>query len=42
MRVGRPGSNKPQAQNTNRAFDSNGPEGAKVRGNAHGIDLNRD
>src|SRR3978361_930275 len=28
---------KPQAQNANRAFDSNGPEGAKVRGNAQHV-----
>jgi hypothetical protein len=28
---------KPQQQNANRAFDSNGPEGAKVRGNAQHV-----
>src|ERR1700710_2894854 len=28
------GGGKPQAQNANRAFDSNGPEGDKGRGNA--------
>ena len=28
---------KPQAQNANRAFDSNGPEGIKVRGNAQHV-----
>ena len=27
------GGGKPQAHNANRAFDSNGPEGVKVRGN---------
>src|SRR5436190_15252582 len=27
------GGGKPQQQNANRAFDSNGPEGVKVRGN---------
>ena len=26
------GGGKPQAHNANRAFDSNGPEGIKVRG----------
>ena len=31
------GSGKPQPQNANRAFDSNGPEGAKVRGNAQHV-----
>src|SRR5882724_11204520 len=31
------GGGKPQAQNANRAFDSNGPEGAKVRGNAQHV-----
>ena len=30
-------SGKPQAQNANRAFDSNGPEGSKVRGNAQHV-----
>src|SRR3954451_4777087 len=28
---------KPQAQTANRAFDSNGPEGSKVRGNAQHV-----
>ena len=28
---------KPQQQNANRAFDSNGPEGSKVRGNAQHV-----
>jgi len=31
------GGGKSQAQNANRAFDSNGPEGAKVRGNAQHV-----
>ena len=31
------GVGKPQAQNANRAFDSNGPEGSKVRGNAQHV-----
>jgi hypothetical protein len=31
------GGGKPQAQNANRAFDSNGPEGIKVRGNAQHV-----
>src|ERR1700709_2551420 len=31
------GSGKPQPQNANRAFDSNGPEGSKVRGNAQHV-----
>src|SRR6201996_9375664 len=31
------GGGKPQQQNANRAFDSNGPEGAKVRGNAQHV-----
>jgi hypothetical protein len=31
------GGGKPQAQNANRAFDSNGPEGSKVRGNAQHV-----
>src|SRR3979411_1424206 len=31
------GGGKPQAQNANRAFDSNGPEGVKVRGAAQHI-----
>src|SRR3954453_3471011 len=31
------GGGKPQAQNANRAFDSNRPEGAKVRGNAQHV-----
>ncbi len=31
------GGNKPQQQNANRAFDSNGPEGVKVRGAAQGV-----
>src|SRR5215218_9215879 len=31
------GGGKPQAQNANRAFDSNGPEGVKVRGNAQHV-----
>ncbi len=31
------GSGKPQPQNANRAFDSNGPEGVKVRGNAQHV-----
>jgi hypothetical protein len=31
------GGGKPQAQNANRAFDSNGPEGTKVRGNAQHV-----
>jgi hypothetical protein len=30
-------SGKPQQQNANRAFDSNGPEGVKVRGNAQHV-----
>jgi hypothetical protein len=29
--------NKPQLHNANRAFDSNGPEGIKVRGNAQHV-----
>jgi len=32
-RSGGGGGGKPQAHNANRAFDSNGPEGVKVRGN---------
>src|ERR1700742_2388288 len=31
------GGGKPQAQNANRAFDSKGPEGTKVRGNAQHV-----
>ena len=31
------GGGKSQAQNANRAFDSNGPEGSKVRGNAQHV-----
>src|SRR5471030_87620 len=31
------GGGKPQAQNANRAFDSNGPEGVKVSGNAQHV-----
>src|SRR4051794_7665897 len=31
------GSGKPQQQNANRAFDSNGPDGVKVRGNAQTV-----
>ena len=31
------GNNKPQQHNANRAFDSNGPEGIKVRGNAQHV-----
>src|SRR6185295_8565080 len=31
------GGNKPQQHNANRAFDSNGPEGIKVRGNAQHV-----
>ncbi|CAN7579024.1 DUF4167 domain-containing protein [Phenylobacterium sp. LjRoot225] len=31
------GGGKPQQQNANRAFDSNGPEGVKVRGNAQTV-----
>jgi hypothetical protein len=31
------GGGKPQQQNANRAFDSNGPEGIKVRGNAQHV-----
>ena len=31
------GGNKPQQHNANRAFDSNGPEGVKVRGAAQGV-----
>src|SRR6516164_10201942 len=31
------GGGKPQQQNANRAFDSNGPEGIKVRGNAQTV-----
>jgi len=31
------GGGKPQPQNANRAFDSNGPEGVKVRGNAQHV-----
>jgi hypothetical protein len=31
------GGNKPQQHNANRAFDSNGPEGAKVRGAAQSV-----
>src|ERR1700710_1817677 len=31
------GGGKPQAQNANRAFDSNGPDGVKVRGNAQTV-----
>src|ERR1700712_3345311 len=31
------GGNKPQLHNANRAFDSNGPEGIKVRGNAQHV-----
>jgi hypothetical protein len=31
------GGGKPQQQNANRAFDSNGPEGVKVRGNAQHV-----
>src|ERR1700759_3761724 len=31
------GGGKPQQQNANRAFDSNGPEGSKVRGNAQHV-----
>ncbi|MET0294912.1 MAG: DUF4167 domain-containing protein, partial [Phenylobacterium sp.] len=31
------GGGKPQQQNTNRAFDSNGPDGVKVRGNAQHV-----
>src|ERR1700750_1667251 len=31
------GGGKPQAKNANRAFDSNGPEGTKVRGNAQHV-----
>ncbi len=31
------GGGKPQPQNANRAFDSNGPEGSKVRGNAQHV-----
>lgn len=31
------GGNKPQQQNANRAFDSNGPEGVKVRGAAQSV-----
>ncbi|MDO8380444.1 DUF4167 domain-containing protein, partial [Phenylobacterium sp.] len=36
-RGGGGGGGKPQQQNANRAFDSNGPEGAKVRGNAQHV-----
>ena len=36
-RGGGGGSNKPQQHNANRAFDSNGPEGIKVRGNAQHV-----
>ncbi|MBU1374820.1 MAG: DUF4167 domain-containing protein [Alphaproteobacteria bacterium] len=31
------GGNKPQPHNANRAFDSNGPDGVKVRGNAQHV-----
>lgn len=31
------GGGKPQQQNANRAFDSNGPDGVKVRGNAQHV-----
>src|SRR5215831_20368368 len=31
------GGGKPQQQNANRAFDSNGPEGIKIRGNAQHV-----
>lgn len=31
------GGGKPQQQNANRAFDSNGPDGVKVRGNAQTV-----
>lgn len=31
------GGNKPQQHNANRAFDSNGPDGVKVRGNAQHV-----
>jgi hypothetical protein len=34
---GSSGGNKPQQHNANRAFDSNGPEGIKVRGNAQHV-----
>jgi hypothetical protein len=34
---GSSGGGKQQPQNANRAFDSNGPEGAKVRGNAQHV-----
>lgn len=34
---GRNRGNKPQQHNANRAFDSNGPEGIKVRGNAQHV-----
>ncbi|HEY9234659.1 MAG TPA: DUF4167 domain-containing protein, partial [Phenylobacterium sp.] len=33
----RGGGGKPQQQNANRAFDSNGPDGVKVRGNAQHV-----
>src|ERR1700760_5068287 len=36
-RNGGGGGNKPQQHNANRAFDSNGPEGIKVRGNAQHV-----
>jgi len=36
-RGGGGGGGKPQQQNANRAFDSNGPEGVKVRGNAQHV-----
>jgi hypothetical protein len=36
-RGGGAGGGKPQQQNANRAFDSNGPEGSKVRGNAQHV-----
>src|SRR5262249_19238735 len=36
-RGGGGGGGKPQQQNANRAFDSNGPEGIKVRGNAQHV-----
>jgi hypothetical protein len=36
-RGGGGGGGKPQQQNANRAFDSNGPDGVKVRGNAQHV-----
>jgi len=36
-RGGGGGGGKPQQQNANRAFDSNGPDGVKVRGNAQTV-----